>query len=284
MSDPIVPRNPEADTRTRRFEAAVQVILNALVRRGDIVRGPSANDWRLAPLANEDLPGGSAPPVWFGDESVEGPMGPPGPQGIQGPQGEQGPAGSGGGASGYYPGWIEEPEAPFFLPAGGSGSSGSGVVSSQVGWEYHADQAADEEVEDSSTLVDSSYLQVGVTAGIYEFVLVVLYSGNATNADFKFDLAVTAGNLNGFFRNVGDNTSADGILDQQIRVTAGTSWAAPISGGTDASDTIRYVRVWGIHTFSADCTVKLRHAMVTAGVGKITKLRSGSYLRLRKVR
>ncbi len=56
MTQPIVPRNPKAGTRDRRVAAAVQVILNSLVRRGDVTRDTSANKWRLRPITAADIP------------------------------------------------------------------------------------------------------------------------------------------------------------------------------------------------------------------------------------
>ena len=52
MSEPIVPRDPQASTRTRRAWQTLQDIFNSLLRRGSIVR-ESANTWRVAVEAEE---------------------------------------------------------------------------------------------------------------------------------------------------------------------------------------------------------------------------------------
>lgn len=103
-----VPRDPTADTRTRRALSAAGDVINSLVRAGVIVPAPPGNPhgpWVLAPaIANPP------PIVIFGEDGGgEGFLIPglPGATGPIGPTGPAGAAGSGGGGSAgssiYFP-------------------------------------------------------------------------------------------------------------------------------------------------------------------------------------
>lgn len=283
--------DPDELPRTARALQKVSEIFNDLIATDDIIKVSGV--WRINPARIESLSRSSSLLGSFGD-GFEGPPGPPGPVGPRGATGATGPAGAdGSGGSRMAVPVLGDPDwedgggvVPLSIRVSSPAPAPSGIVeTSRLGWPVYARCTTDETVENSSTLTDSTQLQVAVTAGIWEFVLMILYSGNNAAMDFKFDLQCTAGTLEGYFRNLGNNTTADAILDQQIRVPTGANaWAAPISAGTDAADTVRYVRVHGIHSFTNDCTVKLRFANVTPALGRICTLSDGSYMAWRKVR
>lgn len=52
-----VGRNPKAETRDRRFQDKVRSILNALLRRGFLIRDAGLNDWKPN-ITVADLPDG----------------------------------------------------------------------------------------------------------------------------------------------------------------------------------------------------------------------------------
>lgn len=266
----------------------VSDILNDLIASDDIIK--VAGVWRINPALLTSFTRKSSSLLGsFGDGS-EGPPGPPGPRGATGPQGATGPAGSGGSSQSPVvvfgdSDWEDGGGISLLAVRSAEPPPSGSTAPSRIGWPVYARCTTDETVENSSTLTDSTQLQVPVTVGIWEFVLMVLYSGNNAAMDFKFDLACTAGTLEGYFRNLGNNSTGDALLEQQIRVPTGAAnWASPISAGTDAVDTVRYVRVHGMHSFTNDCIVKLRFANVTPAVGRICTLSDGSYMAWRKVR
>lgn len=144
-----VPRDPKAETRTRRALGSVADILNGLLRNGDIILTPNGYEVRreqvLPPggtFGDADAPGDEmqfpgppgargltgptgAPGVSF-DEPVDGMDGPPGPPGLRGVQGASG-----------NPGADGEPGEDGFQgvpgPTGATGAAGSNGTSGATG-------------------------------------------------------------------------------------------------------------------------------------------------------
>lgn len=144
-------------------------------------------------------------------------------------------------------------------------------------------KTADQDVTNSIALTNDTDLQITVTADTYHFHMFILYSGNSAAEDYKFDFLPSTGNMSGWYRYVGSDTTADAILvSTGIRLSAAASITA-ITAGTDASDTVRQLMIEGMLRFSAGATFNLRFAQNTLTGSVHARTKKGSILRYRKL-
>jgi hypothetical protein len=161
---------------------------------------------------------------------------------------------------------------PNAVPTGGGGDLWTEVIKS-----------ADQDVTASATLTDDTELQATFTADTYHVLLYILYSGNTTAGDYKCDFAPSTGNMSGWYRYNGDNTTGDAVLTSTgIRMAAAATITA-IAAGTDASHTVRSLMIETMVRLSAGATFKFRFAQNTLTAATVARTKKGSILRYRKL-
>jgi hypothetical protein len=144
-------------------------------------------------------------------------------------------------------------------------------------------KTADQDVTDSAALTNDSDLAITVTADTYHFLMYLLYSGNTTAGDFKFDFLPSTGNMSGWYSYIGSDTTADAInVSTGIRLSAAATITA-IAAGTDASHTVRQLKIEAMLRFSAGATFNLRFAQNAATGATAARMKKGSILRYRKL-
>lgn len=144
-------------------------------------------------------------------------------------------------------------------------------------------KTADQDVTNSASLTDDTDLQIAVTGDTYHFQIFIMFSGDSATGDIKFDFLPDSGDMSGWYRYVGSNTTADAVLvSTGIRLAAAATITA-ITAGVDASHTVRHLMIEGMLRFSGAATFKLRFAQNSAESGKTARVKQGSILRYRKL-
>lgn len=111
--------------------------------------------------------------------------------------------------------------------------------------------------------------------------LLLKYSGNNTNNDYKCDFSFPSST--GWVSFVGDSTIADAInVSTGVRFAAATNLAA-MALGTDSSDTPRTFTLEMMLRPTANGTVQFRFANNVAGGGRTSTTRAGTILLARKL-
>lgn len=155
-------------------------------------------------------------------------------------------------------------------------------------WDVEIEAPADRDVTNNAVLGPTTAhpeLKFSCPAGsIWKLELLLLYAGNNAASDFKMDLVLPT--ATGWFRYVGDSSTADAIL-----VNTGTRLAAAlampaISLGTDALLTPRTLLLEGMFraggAVAAD--VQLRWANAAAAAARISRVVESSVLRGKRLK
>lgn len=152
-------------------------------------------------------------------------------------------------------------------------------------WDAVAKQAADQDVINSTTLVNSTNLSFAVLLGeVWRFEYDIIYSGNSAACDFKCDFAPTAGNMTGHYCFVGSDTIADVInVSTGIRLAAAATIAVIPCGTPAAFTTKRTLQIEAMIQFSANATVNFRFAQNTLTATFAARLNAGSRVRGKKL-
>lgn len=160
------------------------------------------------------------------------------------------------------------------VPAGGGGSD----------WDQVKTKTADQDVINSTVLVDCTDLLIPVLAGeTWIFELLLKYSAGGVSQDCTVAFGVSAGNLTGTYQGFGFNIS-DAATHQTIAAIGLATTAASMAFGTSAVlGTPRIGRAFAQFTFSADANFTYKFAQQSAGVGIATRVWAGSILRGKKI-
>lgn len=159
------------------------------------------------------------------------------------------------------------------VPAGGGGSSE---------WDVETTKSGDQDVTNSSTLVDATDLVIPVLANeVWIWEALLLYSAEAVNADLKVALTVSAGTVEGGMQHMG-------LSNTDVISTAPLGWSGTTSstatwGTTAVLANVRGGRLRGIGRFTANADFKVQFAQATAVPAVITRLKAGSIFRGKKL-
>lgn len=150
-------------------------------------------------------------------------------------------------------------------------------------WDTILTKSSDQSVENSTTVVDETDLQLTVTAEscwLIEFLIV--YSGTNATVDLKTDVQVTAGTMHGLY-NAKGLSSSNAAVDASTALNAAATSTTQVFG-TDAGDLFRVAHITLSAKFTAGATVKFRFASNAAGgAGTFTRVRAGSLLRAKRI-
>lgn len=150
-------------------------------------------------------------------------------------------------------------------------------------WTTVITKSADQDVINSTTLVDDTELQVAVTANdAWHFEILLIYSASDAAKDFKWDVAVSAGTMSGVLQFSGMLTG-DTIATTNELSLAEVANCTTGGFGTRAAHGLRMARiaVWAV--FSATGIFKFRFAENTLGAGTEARCKAKSKLRGLKV-
>ena len=146
-------------------------------------------------------------------------------------------------------------------------------------------KGSDQTVTNSATLVDDSALQFAcVSGGVYHVELFLLWSGNDTTGDFKFEVAVPT--ATGFRRNVaGFGGGADTLqVSTGVQFSAASAlMAGGVQLGGDAGNTIKVQQLEAWFVAGAAASFKVQFANFAAAAGRTSTSRAGSLLRYRRL-
>jgi hypothetical protein len=142
-------------------------------------------------------------------------------------------------------------------------------------------KSLDQGVTNSATLVNDDEMLTAVLINeIWRFEITVMYTSD-TAGDYKWDLACSTGNMTGWHRYVGSDTTANAILvSTGVRSSALTSITDVAAGGTTG---VRTVLIDGIFQFSASCNFLYRFAQNTQTSGQTATTKAGSLFKAKKL-
>lgn len=166
--------------------------------------------------------------------------------------------------------------------AGLSLAAGALTASATGDWDTTIVKSVDQDVVNSTTLVDDSELQFAVLAGEgYIIELIIVYSGSDISRDFKWDVAVSAGTMNGsgFWCGL---SSTDVISFAGLAVVA-VADTTDQTMGTLAAQGIRIFHMRWTLMFTTNGTFSFRFAQNAAGPGLNSRCEAGSILRKKKI-
>jgi hypothetical protein len=137
-------------------------------------------------------------------------------------------------------------------------------------WDSIIVKPSDQSVTNSATATDDTALQIAVGSDeVWLFQLVIVYSGTSSAADYRWQLAVSAGTLTGWHRYTFSDTNADAILASSgVRIAAAANTAA-IGAGTDAASTKRFGLIDAMYRFAQ--SVQTASNSVTTYAGSILR-------------
>lgn len=145
-------------------------------------------------------------------------------------------------------------------------------------------KSANQDVTNSSTLVDDTDLQFSVVAGGHYMIdMDLTLSGNNTTADYQFGFRVSAGTQTGKGSTQG---LSNGAAIQNLLVTAATAagTSAVINGVPTANlDDLVAVRIFYSFTASANATFSYRFANAVATAAAISRTWKGSILKYKRI-
>lgn len=151
------------------------------------------------------------------------------------------------------------------------------------GWNYIV-KSANQDVTNSTVLVDDTDLQFSVVAGgQYMIELDVVLSANSTANDYKFVLAVTAGTMKA--QGILTSNGAGGIATiSNVTATAAAATGTAVVGTTSADlDFLHSIKLIYSFTASANATFKYQFAQNAGGVGTTARTFKGSILKYKKI-
>jgi hypothetical protein len=151
------------------------------------------------------------------------------------------------------------------------------------GWNYIV-KSANQDVTNSTTLVDDTDLQFSVVAGgQYMIELDVVLSANSTANDYKNAFAVSSGTMKG--SGILTSNSA-GTVGQASNILASAAAATNTSGiGTALADLdlLHSIKIIYSFTASANATFKYQFAQNSAGAATTARTLKGSILKYKKI-
>lgn len=149
-------------------------------------------------------------------------------------------------------------------------------------WTTTVVKPSDQDVVNSTTLVDDTALQLAVTAGSGWLIeLLIAYSATDAAKDFIWDVTVSTGTMNGvgFYYAL---TAADAAFPTAIVVNA-ISHIGDIVVGTAAAHAVRMFKAEFTVIFSATGTFKFRFAENASGAATEARCKAGSVLRGKQI-
>lgn len=233
---------------------------------------------------------------------VPGPVGPTGAGGSQGPMGPMGaiifppdaedgqmfppivgPQGNPGitGASG--------PVGPMMVVEDGlQGEDGIGIPGKAGSdWDLILIKSADQTVTNNATLQNDTELIFSVAANsIYLVRFYIIYSGNNTTGDYKFDFLYGSSltSVAQFYGWEQVLSVALGAANALGEISSASAWPSGAqSAGTDAAHT-KFVATGEFRiTTEAASTIQFRFANVSASAGRESTTRAGSVIKVKKL-
>lgn len=177
-------------------------------------------------------------------------------------------------------------DASKFLDGTGAYSiPGSSGVSSD--WDSTAFATGDQSVTNSATLANETELVLALASGkVYRVGYYILYSANDINADYRWQFSCPVASISsGSGYTIGinniDTILATGSAFQPCAVGA---WPQSVDNmGTDGVDGIRSFFGEFLITTNAAANLQFQFANGTAGVGRVSKTRTGSFIRIKKL-
>ena len=145
-------------------------------------------------------------------------------------------------------------------------------------------KSANQDVTNSTTLVNDTDLQFSVVAGgAYMVEMQVTYSGSSTSVDYKFALTVAAGSMNG-----GGNAIITGSTGASTAfiMTADVSVSSTITPVGVINPNVNYLRTFSLlYSFipTNNTTLKFQFANNVASASQISRTWKGSIMKYKKI-
>lgn len=167
----------------------------------------------------------------------------------------------------------------------GSGLTMTGTTLSSSGssdFTTTATKGSDQDVTNSTTLVDDTALTIAVLAGeVWYFEAFIIYCSTDASRDFKWDYACSAGTMQCIVQ-YSIFSTADAPITTSV-VAAAAADTTDVAVGAVASAGIRMMRMTITAVFSNNCNFKFRFAQNSASVGTFARCKAGSILRGKKI-
>lgn len=149
-------------------------------------------------------------------------------------------------------------------------------------WSYTHTKANDQGVTNSNTLVNESALTLSVkTNETWRIEYDIIYTTDATG-DIKFDVALSAGTMSGYYRLLGSDTTANALLSTSARLAA-VADTPDITAGGGALTIHRVIDLELFIQVTADATLNLRFAQNTTTAGQTATVKAGTRIRARRM-
>lgn len=173
------------------------------------------------------------------------------------------------------------PSATTFLR--GDNTWATPTAADPAGWTTIV-KSANQDVTNSTTLVDDTDLQFSVVAGGHYMVeMNIVVSGNDTSGDYKCVLNVSSGNMIG--RGTYQGVASTGVVFNSL-VTANTSNSTLeiVTGAPTANiDHLVHIRIAFAFTASENATFKYKFANQSAAAGRISRTWKGSIMKYKRI-
>lgn len=149
-------------------------------------------------------------------------------------------------------------------------------------WTTIITKSVNQDVTNSSVLVDDTELQLPVTAAdVYLIQLLIIYSATDATRDLLWDVAVSAGVMSGVGMHYGLSSGDTPIVGGLGLAEVADS--SNVTMGTAAAAGVRAFEARFMISFSATGTFKFRFAQSSIGGGTVSTCRAKSKLRALKV-
>jgi hypothetical protein len=171
----------------------------------------------------------------------------------------------------------------------GDGSFAALATAGQADWDVYLVKQNNQDVTNSASLTVDTELQYAVLQdATYYHELFIIYAGDHTGADFRWDWDITSGSMTGFYQLFGSDTTGDAIQSFQARFvgTQSLNGSGGVAEGTgSALTTIRVFRAIGMFTqFTAGATLRFRFAQNAQTAAQTVRVFAGSILRSKRLR
>ena len=149
-------------------------------------------------------------------------------------------------------------------------------------WDATLEKLVDQDVTNSTTLVDDTILQfTTVASALYHIELIILYSATSADRDFKWAVTMSSGNLIGLLRQ--HQFASNDTNNFTTSVTTGTTSIAGVVAGTEASAAIRMMWIEADMRTASAATFKFQFAQNSAAASTVSTCRAGSILRYKRL-
>lgn len=147
-------------------------------------------------------------------------------------------------------------------------------------WDTVIVKASNQDVTNSTTLVDDNDLQLAVLANeIWRIRIELIYAGTSTTGDFKWQLTLSAGTARGTLEwRLSHSTNDSATAGENAASFRDVSSYTSSAGGTDASGGKRTGFFDAILVFSSSCTYKFQFAQNSAVSSTVARVCAGSRL------